>query len=189
MISLDQEEKSVNQLSSQLILLEQSVTREQTELGKLQTFLLRTQDAQEILQHLAQAVQQKAHERISQVVSNCLAAVFEEPYQFHIEFERKRGRTEAYLQFKRGSLTTNPLKASGGGTVDIAAFALRVSSLVLHRPRLAQVLVLDEPMKFVSDEYQPAVRQMLEQLAEDMGIQIIFVTHNETYATGKIIEI
>lgn len=188
-MNLDQEAKAVAQLNSQLSLLQSSVDREAKELGKAQTHLVRTQDAQEILQLLAQAVQQKAHERIAEVVSNCLAAVFEEPYTFQITFERKRGRTEACLQFRRGTLTVDPLRASGGGAVDVAAFALRIASLVLHRPRLAQIIVLDEPMKFVSADYQAAVREMLEQLASDMGIQIIFVTHNENYSTGKIIDI
>lgn len=188
-MNLDLESKTVGQLSSRLEFLTLSLEREENELSRHKTHLTHTQDAQEILQHLAQAIQQKAHERIAEVVSNCLAAVFDQPYTFQITFERKRGRTEASLQFKRGKLTTDPLRASGGGTVDVAAFALRVASLVLHRPRLAQIIVLDEPMKFVSADYQEAVRQMLEQLSADMGMQIIFVTHNQNYSTGKIIEI
>lgn len=188
-MNLEQESKAVSQIASTLDILSSSITREQKELGKLQTNLVQAQDAQEILQHLAQAVQQKAHERIAEVVSNCLAAVFDEPYQFQIAFERKRGRTEAQLQFKRGKLIADPLHASGGGAIDVAAFALRIASLVLHRPRLAQIIVLDEPMKFVSYDYQTGVRQMLEQLAGDMGIQIIFVSHNSAYETGKAIKL
>ena len=44
-------------------------------------------------------------------------------------------------------------------------------------------------MKYVSAEYRPAVRSMLEQLSEEMKIQIVMVTHSEELATGKVIEL
>jgi len=138
---------------------------------------------------LAQAVQQKAHEKISSVVSSCLTAVFNDPYEFKIQFERKRGKTEARLVFVRRGLEVDPLTASGGGVVDVAAFALRVACLVLHRPRLSRLVVLDEPFKFVSANYQDNVRAMLEELASDLGLQIIMVTHIETLETGKVISL
>jgi DNA repair exonuclease SbcCD ATPase subunit len=189
MIDLSQEARLVSGIASRLHLLSETVQREQKELTTAVKRLEDCQTAQEVLQHLAQAVQQMAHGKIAEVVSSCLSAVFEDPYEFIIEFERKRGRTEAHLKFKRNELEMDPLNSSGGGAVDIAAFALRVASLMLHRPRLSKVIVLDEPMKFVSAEYQTAVRQMLEGLAKDMGLQIVMVTHNETYCCGKIIEL
>jgi len=190
MIDFAFEDSYIHELSFRLNSLKESIKREEKELIKAENTLKRTQDAQEILQHLAQAVQQRAHKKISEVVSSCLSTVFEDdPYQFHIEFERKRGRTEAHLRFLRGDLNVDPLTASGGGVVDVAAFALRIACLVLHRPRLSKVVVMDEPFKFVSAHYQDNVRSMLEQLSKDMGLQIIFVTHNNNLATGKIIEI
>lgn len=145
--------------------------------------------AQGILGDLAQQVQAQVHQRISAVVSSCLAAVFDDPYEFQITFERKRGGTVALLQFLRDGHELSPLEASGGGAVDVAAFALRAVCLVLHRPRLRRVLFLDEPFKFVSKGYQPAVRSMLEQLSRDLQLQIILVTHNEAYETGNVIEL
>lgn len=188
-MDFDQEAEEVSRLRIKLESLRESLEREGKEVGKAKTYLESAKQAQDILQHLSQAVQQKAHSKIAEVVSTCLSAVFADPYKLSIDFERKRGRTEAHLSFKRDGNTLDPLNSTGGGAVDIAAFALRVASLILHRPRLSKVLVLDEPMKFVSVEYQSAVRAMLETLAKDMGIQIVFVTHQENYATGKIIEL
>jgi DNA repair exonuclease SbcCD ATPase subunit len=145
--------------------------------------------AQAVLGKLAQQVQQRVHQRISTVVSSCLAAVFDDPYEFQIVFEQKRGGTVAQLQFIRDGHALDPTEASGGGAVDIAAFALRAVCLVLHRPRLSRVLFLDEPFKFVSREYQLAVKSMLEQLSVDLKLQIVMVTHNEAYEAGKIVEL
>lgn len=110
-------------------------------------------------------------------------------YEFQIKFERKRGRTEASLRFLRRGLDVDPLSASGGGMIDVAAFALRVACLMLHRPRLSRVVVIDEGFKFVSSQYRENVRSMLEGLAEDLGIQIVQVTHIEELETGKVIEL
>lgn len=148
-----------------------------------------TQRAQEILQLIAQAVQQQAHERISEVVTSCLRAVFpEDPYEFEIRFERKRGKTEAILGFSRDGILVDPLTASGGGVVDVAAFALRIACLVLHRPRLSRLVVLDEPFKFVSAEYRPNIRAMLLHLSKEMNVQIVMVSHIDDLEAGKIIQ-
>lgn len=189
MIDFTQESKDVAQLHSKLELLEQTKRREEQESTKAALRLRHCQDAQEIIQHLAQAVQQQAHDRIASVVSSCLSAVFDDPYMFRIVFERKRGRTEATLRFTRRGLEVDPLTASGGGMVDVAAFALRAACLVLHQPKLSRVLVLDEPLKFVSREFRPGVKQMLERLSEDLGVQIVMVTHAEDLVAGKVIQL
>jgi ABC-type molybdenum transport system ATPase subunit/photorepair protein PhrA len=189
-VNLGQEAEEVEALAFRLNHLKRTVELEEKESKRIEVVVKKTQDAQEILQYLAQAVQQQAHQKISEVVSLCLSAVFgEDAYQFGIEFQRKRGKTEAVLKFKRGDLAADPLSATGGGVVDVAAFALRISCLMLHRPRLSRIVVLDEPFKFVSVQYREKVRTMLEELAVDLKIQIIQVTHSEELTAGKVIEL
>lgn len=146
-------------------------------------------EAQSILQQVAQTIQQNVHTQIANVVSHCLRTIFEEPYQFKIHFEQKRGRTEARMVFERDGVEIDPLRASGGGVVDVAAFALRLACLVLSRPRKRLLVVLDEPFKFLSADNRPRVKQLLESLAEDMGVQFIMVTHIDELRTGTIVEI
>lgn len=147
------------------------------------------EEAQKTLQMIAQGVQQQAHERIAGVVTKCLASVFDEPYQFRISFEQKRGRTEARLEFVRDGRVQDPLTASGGGAIDVAAFALRLSCLLLAKPPLRRVLVLDEPFKFVSAEYRSRVRLMLDSLSKELKVQFIMVTHIPELKTGNVIEL
>jgi len=188
-MNLEREKKKVGELMGELAHLEKSKTREERALQEAVEGLHSAQEAQEILQLLAQSIQQQAHKKIARVVSRCLAAVFDEPYEFRINFERKRGKTEAQLRFVRGDLEVDPLSASGGGMVDVASFALRLACLLLSRPKLSGVIVLDEPFKFVSAEFRRNVREMLEQLSEEMGVQIIQITHIEELETGKVIEL
>lgn len=188
-MNMNEEETRMRGIDSQLEHLEKTVADNEEALAQSSRELVRAQEAQEILQSLAQAVQQKAHQRIAEVVSSCLSAVFDDPYEFHIEFERKRGKTEARLRFKRWGLDVDPMSSTGGGVVDVAAFALRVACLVMHRPRLRPFLALDEPFRFVSAQYRDNVRKMLESLSKDMGIQIVMVTHIEELATGQIVRL
>lgn len=146
-------------------------------------------EAQSTAQGVAAEVQASAHDRIARVVSRCLAAVFDEPYEFRVTFDRKRGKTEARLGFVRDGVEMDPLTAAGGGVVDVAAFALRLAALVLARPARRRLVVLDEPFKFVSAEYRGAVRGMLEMLAEDMDVQFVIVTHIDELKTGTVIEV
>jgi hypothetical protein len=84
------------------------------------------QEAQEIVQTIAKAVQKEAHDKIAGVVTRCLATVFEEPYEFKIKFNRARGRTEADLIFIRNGREVDPMRWSGrrGG--------LRPTAIIAH---------------------------------------------------------
>ena len=145
--------------------------------------------AQEIVQAVSANVQQQVHSKIASVVSRCLEAVFDEPYEFRINFERKRGKTEAPLVFVRGEEEFSPIDSSGGGVVDVAAFALRVACLMLSVPHKRRTMILDEPFKFVSVEYRERIKELIETLSEEMNIQFIIVTHIDELKCGKLIEI
>lgn len=157
------------------------------EMAKAEVFAVR--EAVDIAQRLAQTIQQQAHNRIAKVVTRCLEAVFDDAYEFKVDFERKRGKTEGRLLFLRDGHEVDPLTASGGGVVDVAAFACRLAFIMLARPRPRRVMVLDEPFKFVWSGYTPRVRMMLEGLADELGMQFIIVTHIDALRTGTVIEV
>lgn len=148
-------------------------------------------EAQKIVQSVAEKVQQKAHEQIANVVSQCLKTVFgEEAYQFKINFEQKRGKTEAKLMFIRGELEIDePTEGAGLGQVDVAAFALRLTKIMLARPKRRHLIVCDEPFKYVSAEYIENVKELLLTVAKELGFQIILVTHNKELMVGNVVEL
>lgn len=165
------------------------VEKEQRALAETKEKLDDAEQARTVAQGIAAQLQQQAHRRLAGTVTKCLAAVFDDPYEFVIKFEEKRGKTEAVLQFKRDGKVVDPLTASGGGVVDVAAFALRLSCLRLSRPPLRKLLILDEPFRFVSRDHRPAVREMIRTLAEEAGCQFIFVTHDPELCAGKVVEL
>ena len=144
---------------------------------------------QQLFQKVAQDIQNRIYKKIDSIVTKCLTAIFDDPYGFKMIFEQKRNKTEARLVFTRGEYEFDPMDASGGGVVDVAAFALRVASLIISRPRLRKVIVMDEPFKFVSAEYHERCRDMLLALSNEFDIQFIIVTHIPALVCGKKINI
>lgn len=153
--------------------------------------LIEWRAAQEILQRATQAVQKNIHAQIAAIVSKCLQLVFEEPYSFRIDFELKRGRTEAKLILEREGLElTDPLNEAGGGVIDVAAFALRVAVLLLSRTKSRPLIVMDEPFKFVHPpERRPRIVAMIEMLADKFNIQFIMITGIDELRCGTVIDL
>jgi len=158
-------------------------------LEKAESDYTNSEEARQIVQLVSQSVQQMVHNRIASLVSRCMETVFDEPYEFRIDFERKRGRTEAKLTFERDGSRVDPMTASGGGVVDVASFALRLACLMLARPQLRRLIVMDEPFRFLSVDYRQRVKDMMDSLAKEMGIQFVLVTHMDDLRIGKVIEV
>lgn len=180
----------VEALSQQYDQLKSQVKKDRQRFNTADESYLDAVEANDILQAVAQELQEQAHVQISTVVSRCLAAVFDEPYVFEIVFERKRNRTQANLTLSRDGLEIgNPMHAAGGGVIDVAAFALRLSALLLQKPARRRLLVLDEPFRFVSTEYRSRLPIMLELLSTEFDVQFVMITHMDELRCGSVIEL
>jgi DNA repair exonuclease SbcCD ATPase subunit len=165
------------------------VSTEKQEIRKIEADLSSLAAAQSLIQHSAQDCQQRVHAQIAAVVSKCLSTVFDDPYSFQIDFVMKRGKTDALLSFYRDGAVFDPLDSTGGGVVDIAAFALRLASILCSQPQLRKILVLDEPFKHIHVDKVPLIAQMLETLSKETKTQIILVTQLPGLEVGKVIRI
>lgn len=136
------------------------------------------EQAQTIIQEVAQMTQEQLQYQVSELVTLALASVFENPYELELEFVQRRGRTEADLWFVRDGKRIDPMEASGGGAVDVAAFALRIALWSLAKPRTRNTLILDEPLKFLKGGELPEKGAlMIKEISERIGLQIIMVSH------------
>lgn len=146
------------------------------------------QQAQVLFQKAAAIIQKEVHQKISTLVTRCMKAIFEENFEFIINFEQKRGKTEAQLIIKKDGNEEDPLCGSGG-ELDVASFALRLSALLLQQPPLRRILILDEPFRCVDAVKRPRLRKLLEALSSELNIQIVMITHDPTFQLGKVITI
>jgi len=136
------------------------------------------ESAQAFIQAVAKETQEQLRFRISDIVQLALDTCFPDEYTFTVDFDIKRGRTEATLKFMKAGKIVDPMKASGGGVVDLASFALRVASWTLGKTR--NTIILDEPFRFVSLDLRPRAAAIVRELAEKLKVQFIIVTHDPT---------
>lgn len=143
------------------------------------------EDAQVFLQKIAQETQEHLRFQIEDIVNLALETCFPGEYIFQIKFEISRGKTEAELVFldQKTKRQIDPMNASGGGVVDLTTFALRIACYALERGA-DNVIVLDEPFRFLSRDLQQRAGEILKTLSERMNLQIIMVSH-----IGEIIDV
>lgn len=143
----------------------------------------RHEKAREIIREVGIKTQQQLQFHISDITSLALESVFNEPYQLKVEFVQRRNKTECDLKFVRDDSEMDPLTASGGGAVDVAAFALRIASWSMAHPRTRSTIILDEPLRFLSVDNQEKASRMIKEISQRLGVQFIIVTHESTLAS------
>jgi len=163
--------------------IQQNIATLETETIQLERSLQRHERAREVIRDVAIKTQEQLQYHISDITSLALEAVFDNPYELVAEFVQRRNKTECDLYFKRDRNKVDPLSASGGGAVDVAAFALRVASWSMARPKSRNTIILDEPLRFLSTNLQERASIMIKEVSEKLGIQFIIITHESILAS------
>ena len=89
-----------------------------------------------------------------------------------IDFLLRQGDADSVV---KGS----PLESFGGGPSSVASLVLRL--LALLRLKKWPLLLLDETLAAVSDEYTDQAGKFLQKLAETTGIDLLLITHKQSY--------
>ncbi len=136
------------------------------------------EQAQIFLQKIAQDTQSQLKFQIEDIVNLALETCFPNEYEFQLQFNIARGKTDAELVFlsQKTGRPIDPMNASGGGVVDLTAFALRIASYALEQG-VDNVIILDEPFRFISRDLQARAGEILKSLSTKLGLQIVMITH------------
>ncbi len=138
-------------------------------------------EAQALFQKAAQLTQAHLSFHIESIVSQALATVFDDPYEFRCRFVTRRNVPECDLYLhKDGKDFDNPLDSCGYGVVDIVSLALRVAYWKLDEGAI-NFVAMDEPLRNLSKNHQATASFMLKELSShpDLKLQILVVSHNE----------
>ena len=183
--------KKYNQLLGERNTYRKGLDDSEETIHELEEIQKTSERAVKVIQTVAEQTQAQLQYKISELVTLALSAVFDDPYEFKAEFVQRRNKTECDLWFVRRGNKVKPINASGGGAVDVAAFALRLSLWTMQKPRTRALMILDEPFKNISADLQYKASAMLRELSEKLGMQFLIVTHNEilTEAADKVFRV
>lgn len=139
-----------------------------------------SEKAQAIIQTEAKRTQEEIEYKLSELITLSMEAILDEPYQFLVKFVIRRSKTECDLYFLKDKELFDPMEESGGGVIDIAAFALQIALLNLSEPKIRGVVITDEPFKHLSKDHHEKASVVLGELSRRMDpkLQIIMITHS-----------
>ncbi len=158
--------------------VENNLIQNKTTLDNLNNRIKLLEQAQAFLQKVAQDTQSQLKFQIEDIVNLALETCFPNEYEFQLQFNIARGKTNAELVFlsQKTGRPIDPMNASGGGVVDLTAFSLRIASYALEQG-VDNVIILDEPFRFISRDLQARAGEILKSLSTKLGLQIVMVTH------------
>lgn len=178
MNQIQQFRNKLERQKGQQALIKKSIETLSGELHEKKRELYRHEQAREIVRQVGVKTQEQLSFNISNITTMALESVFlTDPYKLVTEFVLNRNKTECNLLFERGGETVKPMDASGVGAIDIAAFALRIASWSMMRPRSRNVLILDEPFKHLKGKQEnEQALQMVREISKRLGIQIVMIS-------------
>lgn len=190
-MTLFEAKQLIEQKKGRRIELEDSIEQLIQKIKKSKRYQRHVEQAHEILKQVGLQTQQQLVYHVSDVTSVALESVFDEPYKLQLDFVERRGKTECDILFDKGGVTIDPMTASGGGVIDLAAFALRIASWSMKVPQTRGIIILDEPFKHLSKNLHDRASQMLKMLADKLGLQFIIVTHEPSLglSADKVFEV
>ena len=191
MTDVSQLRTNLERLKGQKIQVRKSLIEVKQEFRDAKKSLHLHEKAKEVIRIVGLETQQKLQFHISDITSLALEAVFPDPYELKANFVQRRNKTECDLTFVRDEMEIDPIEASGVGAIDVAAFALRIASWSMNIPHTRNTIILDEPFRFLSKNYQEQASMMIKEISQKLGIQMLIVTHETalTESADKIFNI
>jgi DNA repair exonuclease SbcCD ATPase subunit len=145
----------------------------------------------ELITEVALNTQEELRVHISSIATNALCEIFETKYEVFVEFVSKRNKTEATVTVKKeDGEPVRPTDAHGGGVVEVVAFCLRLALWNIHRT--SDTFLFDEPFTALKGkDYQLKARNVMKQLSDRLGIQMVIISHEATIIEGvdRVIQI
>ena len=134
-----------------------------------------------IVAEVAKITQTKFTLYVEQLVTMAIKSIFDRPFEFKVDFDLKRNKSECFLRIQEGDDPEPfiPSQELGGGMLDSISFALRIVLWSLQNPRSSNTILLDEPFHFLGDLSEKAC-DLVREVSAKLNIQFIITTHNET---------
>lgn len=182
--------QAVTDLATRATALRDSLTSDlstkESEVKRLSAQAVLLEKVGELLRALIDHLVVKQVRTVEGVVTEGLSTIFHDlGLFFEAEISTKYNKVSVDFLFRQGAaddplaIRGRPLDSFGGGPSAVADLILRM--LTLLRLRKKPLLLLDETLASVSEEYVDATGHFLGQLAESMRIDVLLVTHKQAF--------
>tara|TARA_Y100000034_G_C6780063_1_gene348592 strand:+ start:221 stop:820 length:600 start_codon:yes stop_codon:yes gene_type:complete len=109
------------------------------------------------------------------LVTEALTSIFEKDIRFNIKLYSYRNEPAIDISVIEDNLEVDPQKSCGGGLNDVISFVIKI--IFIYLKRSSKIIILDEPLKFLSRDYIEQSSNFIHEISKRMNIQIILVSH------------
>jgi len=147
------------------------------------------QKARDFLSSILRRTESDIEELFGSIGTEAIGFVFSEDRKLRFKFEpRANGMGVKIRIVKPDPEGDGEIEIStsfeGGGMRDVVALALRIAMMELYVPRQDGPIMLDETVKSLADdEAVQGVGEFLKKVSDEMGRQIIVITHKSKLAS------
>ena len=147
----------------------------------------RYKKAIELLTMVQHESRDKVKEGFESIITHALNFVFDEDYQFELEFGKRGNLQELNFNIKKPGFTEayDILDTNGGGLVDLISLALRIVLMELNTPKIEGFIILDESLKHLSENFLPNANEFLKEIQSKLNRQFIFVSHQKVFTESN----
>ena len=164
-------------------MLEKSIQSCSEQLSGLSELIDLEDKTVQLLQSTSAAVWNETKSVVENLVTRALKAIFHDrDYKFIVKQEIKRGQSSTSFYLSENGMELDLEDEVGGGVVDVVSLVLRIALLILYKPAMCRLLILDEPCKMVGRSYASNVSRFLKQLTTELDLTVIMVTHSDILA-------
>lgn len=166
--------------------LKEDLVDKQAEVRDLSAKVTSLSKVEELFRALMDAMVLKQVQAIEKTVTEGLQSIFhDQDLYFQAEVRPKYSKISIDFYLRQGkeddplAIRGKPLDSFGGGPSSVASLLLRV--LTLLRLKKFPLLLLDETLAAVSDEYTDKTGQFLQTLSSKMSLPLLMITHKPAY--------
>lgn len=176
----------INNINTNNAIIKKDIDKFSKSIKEKQLYLMRIEEAQVLIMDACQKSVENFKNTIAEMSAVGLSDVFDENYKVLIEFST-RGKqnitSEASITLEHESgRIDNPQYSEGGGLRDCLAFLLRVSLLTMNTPSVNPILILDEPLRNLSEDKRELGGIMISNICKELGIQVIMSSNESNIA-------
>ena len=175
--------------------LEKQLTEAKTSFRAFRREYRDAEKAHSLIQLCAQQTQNELKYQLSELPQLALSSVFEDPYEFDVDFQIRRNSTEVDFWFVRDGERLDPKESTGLGPVDITGMALRPALWSMQLPKTRASIWLDEPFKHLKGAgANRAALAILSEICKPKpeqnwpGLQIVMIA-DERASRDELLEV
>lgn len=138
------------------------------------------EDATLYLTEAIKMTQNQIKQELEELVTTALNMVFEQPYEFKLEFDRSGDRLRCTPIILDGDREmTDPEHDIGGSAVDTISIALRIVVWSFEAGSTRGTFILDEPFTSLGESSQllDKALSMIREISQRVKVQLLIITH------------